>query len=60
MSSGKIDLLIAGPGTDPSMIELCRSLNIPLISTEDPKKARRNCPPGKGENWCRIEATFYP
>jgi hypothetical protein len=39
LSSGKIDLLIAGPGTDPSMIELCRSLNIPLISTEDPKKA---------------------
>ena len=38
LSSGKIDLLIAGPGTDPSMIELCRSLSIPLISTEDPKK----------------------
>ncbi len=39
MSSGKIDLLIAGPGTDPSMVELCRSLNIPLISTQGPKEA---------------------
>lgn len=39
LSSGKIDLLIAGPGTDPSMIELSRSLNIPLISTQGPKEA---------------------
>ena len=39
MSSGKIHLLVAGPGTDSSMVELCRSLNIPLISTQDPKVA---------------------
>ena len=39
MSSGKVDLLIAGPGADPSLLELCRSLNIPVISTEDSKGA---------------------
>ena len=39
VSSGRIHLLIAGPGTDPSMVELCQSLNVPLISSEDPKKA---------------------
>ena len=39
MSSGKIHLLVAGPGTDSSMVELCRGLNIPLISTQDPKEA---------------------
>jgi hypothetical protein len=39
LSSGKIHLLIAGPGTDPSTVELCQSLNIPLISSQDPKKA---------------------
>ena len=39
MSSGKVDLLVAGPSTDPSLLELCRSMNIPLISTEDPKEA---------------------
>jgi len=41
VSSGRIHLLIAGPGTDPSIVELCRSLNIPLISSQDPKKATK-------------------
>jgi hypothetical protein len=39
VSSGKVHLLIAGPGADPSLLELCRSLNIPVISTEDSKGA---------------------
>ena len=41
VSSGRIHLLIAGPGTDPSMVELCRSLKVPLISSQDPKKATK-------------------
>ena len=41
VSSGNIHLLIAGPGTDPSMVELCQRLNVPLISSEDPKKAAK-------------------
>jgi len=39
MSSGKVDLLIAGPGADSSLLELCRTLSIPVISTEDSKQA---------------------
>ena len=41
VSSGKIHLLIAGPGTDPSMAELCQSLKVPLISSLDAKKATK-------------------
>lgn len=41
MSSGKIHLLIAGPGTDSSLVELCRRLNIPLISSPEAKEAGR-------------------
>ena len=41
VGSGKIHLLIAGPGTDPSMVELCRRLDVPLISSHDPKGATK-------------------
>jgi hypothetical protein len=41
VSSGKIHLLIAGPGTDPSMVEICQSLKVPLISSQDPKEATK-------------------
>ena len=41
LSSGKIHLLIAGPGTDPSMVELCRSLGIPFVSSPDPQEAKK-------------------
>ncbi len=41
LASGKIHLLIAGPGTDPSMAELCRSLGIPFISSQDPQEAKK-------------------
>ena len=37
LSSGQIKLLIAGPGTDPSILELCRALNVPSLSSPDPK-----------------------
>lgn len=40
LSSGKINFLIAGSGTDPSLIELCRTLNIPAASSMDPKSVR--------------------
>ncbi|MFH1758521.1 MAG: hypothetical protein ABH969_10790 [Pseudomonadota bacterium] len=41
LASGKIHLLIAGPGTDPSMAELCRSLGIPFLSSPDPRDAKK-------------------
>ena len=40
LSSGRINCLIAGPGTDPSIIELCRTLDIPAGSSMDPKFVR--------------------
>ena len=59
LSSGKIKLLIAGPGTDPSILELCRTLNIPSASSLDPKSVRnlgakvkegKGAPPQSGFN----------
>ncbi|MGC8809134.1 MAG: hypothetical protein ACP5Q3_02650 [bacterium] len=35
LSSGKIDLLIAGPKIDPAVRELCHFLSIPIINSED-------------------------
>lgn len=37
LSSGAVNLLIVGPGTDPATIELCRLLDIPVVSTTDPQ-----------------------
>lgn len=37
LSTGQIKLLIAGRGTDPSVLELCRVLNIPSLSSSNPK-----------------------
>lgn len=39
LGSGKIHLLIAGPGTDPSIVELCRILDIPLVSSQNPQES---------------------
>jgi len=40
LSSGQIKLLIAGPGTDPSIVELCRALDIPSASSMELKSVR--------------------
>jgi hypothetical protein len=41
LSSGKVRLLISGPGTDPSIVELCQTLGIPLLSSQDAGKAAK-------------------
>ncbi len=41
ISSGRINLLIAGPGTDSAISELGRSLNLPLISPQESKEAKK-------------------
>lgn len=38
LSSGEIDLLLAGPGTDPSLLELCKTLKIPMKMTQEGPK----------------------
>jgi len=35
VSSGAIHLLVAGPGTDPGLIAMCRQLNVPVVSSTD-------------------------
>ncbi len=39
LASGKIHLLLAGPKTDPSVLKLCRNLEIPLFMTEESSDA---------------------
>jgi hypothetical protein len=44
LSSGRISLLVCGPGVDPSMPAFCKKLEIPVISTRetpDPTKTVR-------------------
>ena len=41
LASGRIQLLIAGSGADPSMAELCRSLGIPFVSSPDLQEAKK-------------------
>jgi len=39
LSSGRVNLVLAGPGTHPSMAELCRSLDLPFIDYRSPREA---------------------
>ncbi len=41
LASGKIQVLIAGPGVDPSMVGLCRGLRIPCLSSPDLQEAKK-------------------
>ncbi len=39
LCSGKIQMVITGPGAAPAIADTCRSLNIPCVSPLDPEKA---------------------
>lgn len=60
LSSGKINLLISGPGTDPSIIELCQTLNIPAASSMDLKSIRDLVQKAKGKTDATIQPSFHP
>jgi hypothetical protein len=60
LSSGQIKLLIAGPGTDPSILELCRTLNIPSASSLDPKSARNLAAKVKERGGAPAQSPFNP
>jgi len=60
LSSGKIHLLIAGPGTDPSIVELCRILNIPLITSQDIKKPEEILRLAQEHSGISSQTTFNP
>jgi len=40
LSSGNIHLLLAGPTADPSLLELCQILKLPIVTSKDPPKAK--------------------
>ena len=58
--SGKINLLIAGPGTDASVIELCRALNIPCASSTEPKSVRTLAAKAKKGQGVPVQTPFSP
>ncbi len=35
LSSGRVNLILAGPGTDPGLLTLCAKMAIPLVSSAD-------------------------
>ena len=60
LSLGKINSLIAGPGTDPSLIELCHTLNIPAASSMDPKSIRDLLLKAKEQRSATIQLGLHP
>jgi len=60
LNSGRINCLIAGPGTDPSITELCRTLNIFSASSLDPKSIRDLVKKAKEAQNISIQAGFNP
>jgi len=60
LSSGKIHLLVAGPGTDASIFELCRALNIPCVSSTETKSARTLLGKAKKDPGAPVQNPFSP
>jgi hypothetical protein len=60
LSSGKIHLLIAGPGADASVSELCRTLNIPCASSTEPKAVRALVAKAKKGQGPPVQTPFNP
>ncbi len=60
LSSGKINFLIAGPGTDPSILEFCRALNIPSLSSMDFKSIHDLLKKAKEAKNVSLQAGFNP
>lgn len=59
LTSGRINLLLAGRGTDPSIFELCRSLEIPLVVPLEDEEVEDLLRLAK-EHGGRSEKTFIP
>ena len=60
LSSGRINLLIAGPGTDPAIVDLCRTLKIPSASALKIKPARDLVQKVKGSRIDPLPSSFNP
>ncbi len=60
LSSGKINLLIAGAHTDPAIKELCQSLSIPVAIQEDLPHLKKMAQGIKDQRNKTQPETFYP
>jgi len=60
LGSGKINFLITGSGTDPSIVELCHTLNIPAASSMDPKSVRDLVQEATEEKKTTIQFNYSP
>lgn len=60
LSSGRIRCLIAGPDTDPSVMDLCRTLNIYSASSMDSKSIRALVKKAKETQKVSIQTAFIP
>lgn len=59
LTSGRINLLLAGRGTDPAIFELCRSLEIPLVVPLEDEEVEDLLRLAK-EHGARSEKAFSP
>jgi hypothetical protein len=59
LSSGRINCLVAGAGTDPSILELCRVLDIPAAFSIDAKSIRGLLQKAREKN-PSIQTVFQP
>jgi hypothetical protein len=59
LASGRINLLLAGRGTDPAIFELCRSLEIPLVVPLEDEEVEDLLRLAK-EHGARSEKAFRP
>jgi len=60
LSSGKVDLLIAGPGADAALLELCQTLKIPCASSLELKSVRTLAAKAKESKGAPGQTPFSP
>lgn len=60
LSSGRVNLVLAGQGTDPSFPEMCRSLDIPLIASQGLPEAEEILRLARQSYGVRSRASFTP
>lgn len=60
LTSGKLSLLLAGPGTDPGLLALCDTLSIPVLSAEGAPAAAEILAQAKAASARRPAAAFAP
>jgi hypothetical protein len=60
LASGRFNLLLAGPRTDPGLLALCTKMNVPLVSSVDTSGAAAIIKQARAAFDRRIPASFAP